>query len=74
MLTARDTVENKIEGLDAGADDYLVKPFSFRELLARLRALLRRTEIEEPGPDRVRRHHVRPGVARGRARRASGSG
>ncbi len=50
MLTARDTVENKIEGLDAGADDYLVKPFSFRELLARVRALLRRTEVVEPGP------------------------
>ena len=50
MLTARDTVENKIEGLDAGADNYLVKPFSFRELLARIRARLRRTEVQEPGP------------------------
>ena len=50
MLTARDTIENKIEGLDAGADDYLVKPFSFKELLARARALLRRTEVVEPGP------------------------
>jgi DNA-binding response OmpR family regulator len=50
MLTARDTVENKIEGLDAGADDYLVKPFSFRELNARIRALLRRTDVAEAGP------------------------
>jgi two-component system copper resistance phosphate regulon response regulator CusR len=42
MLTARDAVEDRIEGLDCGADDYLTKPFEFRELLARLRALLRR--------------------------------
>ncbi|TSA57468.1 DNA-binding response regulator [bacterium] len=42
MLTARDTVEDRIKGLDAGADDYLVKPFAFNELLARIRALLRR--------------------------------
>lgn len=42
LLTARDTVEDKIKGLDAGADDYLAKPFSFDELLARIRALLRR--------------------------------
>jgi two-component system, OmpR family, response regulator MprA len=42
MLTARDAVESRVEGLDAGADDYLVKPFERQELLARLRALLRR--------------------------------
>jgi len=42
ILTARDTVEDRVVGLDAGADDYLVKPFAFAELLARLRALLRR--------------------------------
>ena len=42
MLTAKDTLENKIEGLDTGADDYLVKPFEFNELTARIRALLRR--------------------------------
>jgi two-component system response regulator MprA len=43
MLTARDAVSDRVEGLDAGADDYLVKPFALEELLARLRALLRRT-------------------------------
>jgi two-component system copper resistance phosphate regulon response regulator CusR len=49
MLTARDGVEDRIVGLDAGADDYLTKPFAFRELLARLRALLRRSgELRPP--------------------------
>jgi DNA-binding response OmpR family regulator len=42
MLTAKDAVEDRVRGLDAGADDYMVKPFSFNELLARVRALLRR--------------------------------
>ncbi|HEY5490644.1 MAG TPA: response regulator transcription factor [Gemmatimonadaceae bacterium] len=42
MLTARDTVDDRVQGLDAGADDYLTKPFAFRELLARVRALARR--------------------------------
>ena len=48
MLTARDAVEDRIAGLDGGADDYLTKPFSFGELLARLRALSRRGPIEHP--------------------------
>ncbi len=46
MLTARDAVEDRVRGLDSGADDYLVKPFAFSELLARLRALLRRESSE----------------------------
>lgn len=45
MLTARDTISDKVEGLDAGADDYLAKPFSYDELLARVRALLRRSAL-----------------------------
>jgi two-component system OmpR family response regulator len=48
MLTARDAVEDRVRGLDTGADDYLTKPFSLAELLARLRALARRGAVERP--------------------------
>lgn len=48
MLTAKDSVSDRVEGLDAGADDYLVKPFALDEVLARLRALLRRAKPEAP--------------------------
>lgn len=48
MLTARDGVQDRVQGLDLGADDYLVKPFAFAELLARVRALLRRPVSDEP--------------------------
>ena len=48
MLTARDAVEDRVAGLDSGADDYLTKPFEFRELLARMRALLRRSADLKP--------------------------
>ncbi len=50
MLTARDAVEDRVEGLDTGADDYLVKPFAPAELLARIRSLLRRTTTEGEKP------------------------
>jgi two-component system copper resistance phosphate regulon response regulator CusR len=53
ILTAKDTVEDRVHGLDTGADDYLVKPFAFPELLARIRALLRRGK-----PDVVQRLHL----------------
>jgi len=46
MLTARDTVSDRVQGLDAGADDYLIKPFAFPELLARVRALMRRPPLQ----------------------------
>src|SRR2546421_11400780 len=49
MLTARDAVEDRVRGLDSGADDYLVKPFALHELLARLRALMRRTAADKSG-------------------------
>ncbi|HET8751136.1 MAG TPA: response regulator transcription factor [Gaiellaceae bacterium] len=48
MLTARDAIEDRVSGLDTGADDYLTKPFSFDELIARLRALTRRVPAERP--------------------------
>jgi len=50
MLTARDAIEDRVRGLDAGADDYLVKPFAFPELLARVRALCRRGIVPDPSP------------------------
>jgi two-component system copper resistance phosphate regulon response regulator CusR len=53
MLTARDTLEDKITGLTGGADDYLTKPFSFEELLARIRALMRRNQDYKTGQLRV---------------------
>jgi two-component system response regulator MprA len=53
VLTARDSVSERVSGLDAGADDYLPKPFALEELLARLRALLRRTGPEEAGDGAV---------------------
>ncbi len=48
MLTARDSLPDRVSGLDSGADDYLTKPFAFEELLARIRALLRRSELTRP--------------------------
>jgi len=70
MLTARDAIEDRVRGLDAGADDYLAKPFSFAELLARLRALARRGSTERPAVleagdlvlDPATRHVTRAGV------------
>ncbi|MDQ2715748.1 MAG: response regulator transcription factor [Chloroflexota bacterium] len=49
LLTARDAIEDRVRGLDSGADDYLVKPFALHELLARLRALMRRTASQKSG-------------------------
>jgi two-component system response regulator MprA len=54
MLTARDAIDDRVLGLDVGADDYLVKPFALRELQARLRALLRRTGDEDDAAETVR--------------------
>ena len=60
MLTARDAINDRVQGLDAGADDYLVKPFALAELLARLRALLRRRPEDVGRRAPLRRPHPRP--------------
>jgi DNA-binding response OmpR family regulator len=64
MLTARDALPDRILGLDTGADDYLTKPFAFAELLARLRALLRRSELTRPPVLRVGDLVLDPGTHR----------
>jgi two-component system, OmpR family, response regulator len=64
MLTARDAVTDRVAGLDAGADDYLVKPFSFSELLARLRALVRRAPGERPTQLEAGDLHLDPAARR----------
>ncbi len=58
MLTARDAVDDRVSGLDAGADDYLTKPFAFRELVARVRALARRLPAILPAEHRVADLHI----------------
>ena len=69
LLTARDGVRDRVAGLDGGADDYLTKPFSFAELLARLRALVRRGAVGAPGRAPGRRPAPRPGDQAGPPRR-----
>ncbi|MBI5106553.1 MAG: response regulator transcription factor [Solirubrobacterales bacterium] len=64
MLTARDAIEDRVQGLDTGADDYLTKPFSFAELSARLRALARRGPIEQPAVLRAGDLHLDPASKR----------
>jgi two-component system response regulator MprA len=62
MLTARDEIENRVAGLDAGADDYVTKPFALEELVARVRALLRRTSVGEDEPLRFADLELDPGT------------
>ncbi|MEP6470228.1 MAG: response regulator transcription factor [Chloroflexota bacterium] len=67
FLTARDAVEDRVRGLDAGGDDYLVKPFAFTELLARLRALTRRGTVERPTVLEIGDLEIDPAAHRARA-------
>jgi len=62
MLTARDSTDDKISALEGGADDYLVKPFSFKELLARIRAILRRPKSSMPMELKIREVVLNPGT------------
>ena len=76
VLTARDSVSERVAGLDAGADDYLPKPFALEELLARMRALLRRTSLDDDAESRgddVRRPLPGSGDPRGHPRGSAGS-
>lgn len=66
MLTAKESIEDRVAGLDAGADDYLVKPFSFDELLARVRALLRRAQPAQPQVFRFSDLELDTGTRQGR--------
>jgi two-component system OmpR family response regulator len=62
MLTARGSLDDRVVGLDGGADDYMVKPFAFAELLARLRALVRRGNVERPAAIEVGELRLDPGT------------
>lgn len=66
MLTAKEAIEDRVAGLDAGADDYLVKPFAFDELLARVRALLRRAQPTQPQVYRFADLELDTGTRRGK--------
>lgn len=66
MLTAKESIEDRVKGFDAGADDYLVKPFAFDELLARVRALLRRAQPKKPRVFRFADLELDTGTRQGR--------
>ncbi|MGL5809014.1 MAG: response regulator transcription factor [Nocardioides sp.] len=70
VLTARDAVGDRVEGLDAGADDYLTKPFALQELLARIRALLRRVVSADDAPEELRYADLSMDLATREVRRA----